>query len=96
MLSAPSTRVKVRCAALTRGIVAVKIGPILSRTLAGALACVAVGLAAAPAVAHHSFAMYDQTKILVLTGVVYQFVAQANHAELHIYLIGRASCRERV
>jgi hypothetical protein len=24
----------------------------------------------------------------VVTGVVYQFVAQANHAELHIYLIG--------
>jgi hypothetical protein len=40
------------------------------------------------ALAHHSFAMYDQTKVVVLTGVVYQFVAQANHAELHIYLLG--------
>ena len=36
---------------------------------------------------HHSFAMYDQTKVLVLTGVAHQFVAQANHAELHFYLI---------
>lgn len=45
-------------------------------------------LAAIPAFAHHSFAMYDQTKMLVLTGVVYQFVAQANHAEIHMYLIG--------
>jgi hypothetical protein len=45
-------------------------------------------LAAVPAFAHHSFAMYDQTKMLVLTGVVYQFVAQANHAEIHMYLIG--------
>jgi hypothetical protein len=31
--------------------------------------------------------MYDQTKTVVLTGVVKQFVAQANHAELHFYLI---------
>ena len=32
--------------------------------------------------------MYDQTKTVVLTGVAYQFVAQANHAEIHFYLIG--------
>src|SRR6478735_11405043 len=36
---------------------------------------------------HHSFAMYDQEKTVVLTGVVKQFVAQANHAELHFYLV---------
>ena len=36
---------------------------------------------------HHSFAMYDQTKTVTLTGVVKQFVAQANHAELHFVLI---------
>lgn len=51
-------------------------------------ACLLAGLAAMPAQAHHSFAMYDQTRTLVLTGVVYQFVAQANHAELHVYLLG--------
>jgi hypothetical protein len=38
--------------------------------------------------AHHSFAMYDQTKTVTLTGVAYQFVAQANHAEIHFYLVG--------
>ena len=65
-----------------------KNGPILFRASAGAVAFLSVGLAAMPAVAHHSFAMYDQTKIVVVTGVVYQFVAQANHAELHVYLIG--------
>lgn len=43
---------------------------------------------AGPAGAHHSFAMYDQTKTLVLTGVTTQYIAQANHAELHFYLIG--------
>ena len=45
-------------------------------------------VAATIAVAHHSFAMYDQTKTLTLTGVAYQFVAQANHAEIHFYLVG--------
>jgi hypothetical protein len=41
-----------------------------------------------PALSHHSFAMYDQTKTVTLTGVVTQFVAQANHAELHFYAVG--------
>mgnify|MGYP001795692971 CR=1 FL=1 len=54
----------------------------ISGLLAFATLCVT------PALAHHSFAMYDQTKTDVLTGVVYQFVAQANHAEIHFYLIG--------
>ena len=49
---------------------------------------VATGICVNPAFAHHSFAMYDQTKTLTLTGVAYQFVAQANHAEIHFYLIG--------
>src|SRR4051812_30537182 len=56
-------------------------------TIAGSVA----GLAAAtaiPVLAHHSFAMFDQTKTVTLTGVTYQFVAQANHAELHFYVIG--------
>ena len=45
------------------------------------------GLLETPASAHHSFAMYDQTKTVTLTGVVTRFVAQANHAELHFVLI---------
>ena len=52
---------------------------------AGTLLCTA--LFVIPASSHHSFAMYDQEKTVVLTGVVKQFVAQANHAELHFYLI---------
>src|SRR5271165_1513962 len=48
----------------------------------------ALSLYVTPVLAHHSFAMYDQTKTLVLTCVAYQFVAQANHAELHFYVIG--------
>jgi hypothetical protein len=64
----------------------VEIRSIMTRFVAGVAAVTA--LAALPAQAHHSFAMYDQTQTLTLTGVVYQFVAQANHAELHVYLIG--------
>jgi hypothetical protein len=55
--------------------------------IAGLLAFISLGLCAIPVSSHHSFAMYDQTKVLVLTGVAHQFVAQANHAELHFYLI---------
>ena len=56
--------------------------------IAAFVACASWPFVLRRALAHHSFAMYDQTKILVLTGVAYQFVAQANHAELHFYLIG--------
>ena len=40
-----------------------------------------------PVSTHHSFAMYDQKKIVTLTGVVRQFVPQANHAEIHFLLL---------
>ena len=52
---------------------------------AGAFICTI--LLVTPMFSHHSFAMYDQDKTVVLTGVVKQFVAQANHAEIHFYLI---------
>ena len=52
---------------------------------AGTLVCTA--LFVTPASSHHSFAMYDQEKTLVMTGVMKQFVGQANHAELHFYLV---------
>jgi hypothetical protein len=41
-----------------------------------------------PAIAHHSFAMYDQTKTITWTGVMTRFVAQANHAEMHFVPLG--------
>src|SRR6478609_11588461 len=55
-------------------------------TMAVALAALAIVFETIVS-AHHSFAMYDQTKTVTLTGVVKQFVAQANHAELHFVLI---------
>ena len=53
----------------------------------GLFAVVALALAV-PALAHHSFAMFDQTKTITWTGVATQFVAQANHAELHFVPLG--------
>jgi hypothetical protein len=55
-------------------------------TMTAGLALMA-GLFEVPVSTHHSFAMYDQTKTVTLTGVVTRFVSQANHAELHFVLI---------
>ena len=55
-------------------------------SIAGSLALLAV-VFEVPVSTHHSFAMYDQNKTVTLTGVVRQFVAQANHAELHFVLV---------
>lgn len=53
-----------------------------------ALAFILVGLSSTPALSHHSFAMYDQTKVVTMTGVLTRFVSQANHAELHFVPLG--------
>ena len=60
------------------------------RVTASAIAASVVVLAATAGItvsAHHSFAMYDQKKVVTLTGVVTQFVPQANHAEIHFVLL---------
>jgi Family of unknown function (DUF6152) len=59
----------------------------ITRTLtASALAASLAVLLQIPVSTHHSFAMYDQKKVVTLTGVVKQFVPQANHAEIHFML----------
>jgi hypothetical protein len=59
-----------------------------SWTIVGLTAFLSLTLFVLPALSHHSFAMYDQNKTVTWTGVVTQFVAQANHAELHFYVVG--------
>jgi hypothetical protein len=54
----------------------------------GFFAFICLLLFIAPATAHHSFAMYDQSKTVTFTGVATRFVAQANHAELHFVPLG--------
>ena len=58
-----------------------------TRRLAAALA-VAAALAAAPPHAHHSFAMYDQTKQETHTGKLVRFIPGANHAQLLFEIVG--------
>ena len=38
--------------------------------------------------AHHSFAMYDQEKVVTLTGKLTRFIPGANHAQLLFEIIG--------
>jgi hypothetical protein len=59
-----------------------------ARTIAALVVFLSVGVLVVPALAHHSFAMYDQTKTITWTGVVTRFVAQANHAEIHFVPLG--------
>ena len=56
--------------------------------IAALLAIIFVGVSERPAMSHHSFAMYDQTKTVTMTGVLTRFVAQANHAEIHFVPLG--------
>ena len=57
-------------------------------TIAALFTITSLVLFITPAMSHHSFAMYDQTKIVIWTGVMTRFVAQANHAEIHFVPLG--------
>jgi hypothetical protein len=46
-----------------------------------------VAMLAAPALAHHSFAMYDMTQTKSATGRLIRFIPGANHAQLHFEVI---------
>ena len=50
-------------------------------------AVLAAAISGSVVTAHHSFAMYDQAKVVTVTGVVKQYVPQANHAEFHLYTL---------
>jgi hypothetical protein len=53
-----------------------------------ALIGVALFAIAPPVAAHHSYAMYDSTKTVTVTGVTVSFRPQSAHAELRMYLLG--------
>jgi hypothetical protein len=46
------------------------------------IAALSLVVVAIPATAHHSFAMYDQSKTLTFTGKLTRFIPGANHAQL--------------
>ena len=51
------------------------------------LAVIAAALSVAPAFAHHSFAIFDQTKMLYMSGTVKQFELVNPHAWLHLAVV---------
>ena len=59
---------------------------IMTRKLFG-FAGIAAALFAAPAVAHHAFAMFDQSKVLTMSGTVKQFDFVNPHAWLHVAIV---------
>jgi len=60
---------------------------IMTKRKACALAGLVVALLAAPAVSHHSFAVFDQSKLLSLTGTVKEFELVNPHAWLHLNIV---------
>jgi hypothetical protein len=52
------------------------------------LAAIAASLFAVPAFAHHSFAMFDQTKVVTLDGTVTEFEWTNPHSWLHFMAMG--------
>jgi hypothetical protein len=61
--------------------------PNRSWLLQGTVGLLAVGACAAPAMAHHSFAMYDRSKTETLTGKITRFIPGANHAQILFELV---------
>ena len=51
-------------------------------------ACAAVVLLATSTLAHHSFAMYDQSTTKTMTGKLTRYVPGANHAQLIFQVLG--------
>jgi Family of unknown function (DUF6152) len=51
------------------------------------VAGIAAALMAAPAVGHHSYAMFDQSKVLYLSGAVKQFEFVNPHVWLHLAIV---------
>jgi len=48
---------------------------------------IAAALLTSPAVAHHAFAMFDQSKLVYLSGTVKQFELVNPHAWLHVTIV---------
>ena len=51
-------------------------------TVAGVVGAMVLAVMVAPALSHHSFAMYDQTTTRIMTGKLTRYVPGANHAQL--------------
>jgi hypothetical protein len=65
-----------------------------TRRLTTACVAAAAALVGAAAHAHHSFAMYDQTKQETYTGALIRFIPGANHAQLLFEIVDAAGARQ--
>jgi hypothetical protein len=62
-----------------------------SNTAVATVAALVAGLAVAhPALAHHSFAMYDQSTTRTMTGKLTRFIPGGNHAQLIFEVLDEA------
>jgi hypothetical protein len=60
---------------------------LIMTTKALVLAGIAAALLAVPAIAHHSYAMFDQSKVIQLSGTVKQYELINPHAWLHLTVV---------
>jgi hypothetical protein len=67
---------------------AMKKSSLRIRLAVGLAGIVFIGVMTAPVLAHHSFAMYDQTKTRTLTGKLTRYIPGSNHAQLIFELVG--------
>lgn len=58
-----------------------------SAFISGLLAVIVLGVMAAPALSHHSFAMYDQSTTRTMTGTLTRYIPGANHAQLLFHVL---------
>jgi hypothetical protein len=56
-------------------------------TVLAIVGIMSIGVVATPALAHHSFAMYDQTIEKTLTGKLTRYIPGSNHAQLIFELL---------
>jgi hypothetical protein len=61
-----------------------------SSLYASVVAAAASALSTAPAAAHHSFAMYDQSQTKTFTGKLTRFIPGANHAQIYFDVVDDA------
>ena len=54
----------------------------------GLVGILSIGIGIAPALSHHSFAMYDQTVSKTYTGKLTRFIPGGNHAQLIFQVLG--------
>jgi len=67
-----------------------KVSAATARTITAFVGACVLGLSAAPADAHHSYAMYDGSVYRVFTGVIVRVIPSGAHFEMHFVPLNEA------